>query len=409
MDKNLLLAAAIAWVIWPSTVDAALPSIEGTEPKLWSEFSVVYAHVASVAKVGASRVAVTLCVDATLTGGFDAAAQSLLHTELSYAEMSSVREAPKANSHVIAVLYLRPGDDRYTITSAIVRFMPGEASIVEVEGFDDPKVAAVISRLRALRAATQKDLGPPKENVLTDSLDMKLVRIPAGEFTMGSPDSDKEALDREKPRHRVRITKPFYLGMHEVTQEQYERLMGENPSRFKGDPERPVENVTWEDAVEFCRKLSEKEGVTYRLPTEAEWEYACRAGSKQVYPFDNYPIDLGEYAYWGRNSKDTTHRVGLKKPNAWGLYDMLGNVSEWCADWYRDDYYAISPVDDPVGAYSRNWRVVRGGSSYFVEPPPNYRCAQRNFSAPTDHNAYRGFRVVRVLTPREARNADKFN
>ena len=162
---------------------------------------------------------------------------------------------------------------------------------------------------------------------------MVLVRIEPGEFMMGSPDSDKDAEDDEKPRHRVRITRPFYLGKYEVTQAEYEAMMGENPSNFKGNPKNPVENVSWLDAVRFCNQLSEREGLKpfygisgetvqvpdwngtgYRLPTEAEWEYACRAGTATRYSFGDDEASLGEFAWFGGNSDSRTHEVGQKRP-----------------------------------------------------------------------------------------------
>ena len=141
----------------------------------------------------------------------------------------------------------------------------------------------------------------------------------------------------------MRITKPFYLGRHEVTQEQYERVMGVNPSNFKG-PQHPVEQVSWDDAVSFCDKLSalpeeQAAGRMYRLPTEAEWEYACRAGSTTRYSFGDDEADLGDHAWFDDNSSPRHIRWARSSPNAWGLYDMHGNVWEWCADWYDENYY----------------------------------------------------------------------
>jgi formylglycine-generating enzyme required for sulfatase activity len=160
---------------------------------------------------------------------------------------------------------------------------------------------------------------------------MKFRQIPAGTFTMGDASGD----DDETP-HEVTLTKPFKMGVHEVTQAQYEQLMGTNPSEFKG-AENPVERVSWEDAVEFCRRLSElpaekEAGHVYRLPTEAEWEYACRAGTTTNFGFGDDDSEAGYYAWVFGNSDRKTHPVGNKLPNAWGLYDMHGNVREWCKD-----------------------------------------------------------------------------
>jgi eukaryotic-like serine/threonine-protein kinase len=142
--------------------------------------------------------------------------------------------------------------------------------------------------------------------------------------------------------------------VYEVTQGEYERVMGTNPSHFKGDPRLPVETVSWQDAMTFCERLSalpaeRSAGRVYRLPTEAEWEYACRAGSTTIYSFGDSEGSLGDYAWYDSNSGSKTHPVGQKRPNAWGLYDMHGNVWEWCSDWYDGSYYASSPVDDPTG------------------------------------------------------------
>jgi formylglycine-generating enzyme required for sulfatase activity len=161
--------------------------------------------------------------------------------------------------------------------------------------------------------------------------------------------------------------------VYEVTQAQYEKMMGKNPSRFQGDNLRgdsanhPVEQVSWEDAVDFCNKLSDlpeekKAGRVYRLPTEAEWEYACRAGSKSAYSFGEGSKSLGDYAWFDQNSNRQTHPVGEKKANAWGLYDMHGNVWEWCSDWYGQ--YPKGAVSDPVGTRESSNRVFRGGSWY---------------------------------------------
>ncbi len=227
--------------------------------------------------------------------------------------------------------------------------------------------------------------------VLTNSIGMQMVLIPAGEFDMGDDSGDSD----ERPVHRVRITRPFYLGTTEVTQAQYEQVMGENPGYFTGDPRRPVEQASWDDAQEFCRRLSQKEGKEYRLPTEAEWEYACRAGTTTRFSFGDDEARLGDYAWYDDNSGNSTHPVGQKRPNPWGLYDMHGNVWEWCADRYAEDYYAESPPDDPVGPSSGLVRVLRGGSWNYG---PNYaRSADRSRYTPVLRFANDGFRAARTL------------
>jgi formylglycine-generating enzyme required for sulfatase activity len=204
---------------------------------------------------------------------------------------------------------------------------------------------------------------------ITNSIGMKLVLIPAGTFTMGSPESEQYRFEDEA-QHEVTISKDYYLGVYEVTQAQYEKVIGKNPSDFQGkkvggqNEDLPVEQVSWDDAVEFCKRLSEfpeekKSGRIYRLPTESEWEYACRAGSKTAYSFDDEPGLLPEYGWFGRNSSGRTHTVGLREPNAWGLYDMHGNVWEWCSDWH--DEYPKGAFSDPSGPNEGSNRVDRGG------------------------------------------------
>jgi formylglycine-generating enzyme required for sulfatase activity/predicted Ser/Thr protein kinase len=209
---------------------------------------------------------------------------------------------------------------------------------------------------------------------------MKMVLIPTGKFMMGAAED----------RHAVTISKPFHLGVTEVTQAQYEAVMGADPSEYKGAT-TPVECVSWDDAAQFCKKLSEKTGQAVRLPTEAEWEYACRAGTQTEFSFGDDPSALGDYAWHGGNSGYYPHPVGQKKPNAWGLYDMHGNVHEWCADWYGE--YPKGPVTDPSGPASGTVRVLRGGS-WGYDDPVNFRCACRQVSAPTDRFRRNGFRVV---------------
>jgi formylglycine-generating enzyme required for sulfatase activity len=207
--------------------------------------------------------------------------------------------------------------------------------------------------------AWAKHLGVPVE--VTNSIGMKFVLIPPGEFTMGSPEGELQSDTR--PRHRVRISKAFYLGKHLVTQEQWQAIVSQNPSNFQG-PENPVENVSWDDCHYFLDRLNkrfaEKDGKCC-LPTEAQWEYACRAGTTTRYYCGDSDLGLADYAWYSDNSDRKPHPVGLRKPSAWGLYDMQGNVWEWCEDWYEDGYYAKSPLVDPPGPSSGAIRVMRGG------------------------------------------------
>ncbi len=239
----------------------------------------------------------------------------------------------------------------------------------------------------------------PLEEISLDlggGVKLEMVLIPAGEFMMGSPDADKYAGPAEKPRHRVRIAKPFCLGKYLVTQEQWEAVMGDNPSFFKG-PKNPVEGVSWEDCQKFLAKLNEKSRSArdkFVLPTEAQWEYACRAGSTTRYCFGDDESKLGEYAWYDANSDDKTHPVGGKKPNAWGLYDMHGNVWEWCQDWYDGRYYADAPTDDPRGPATGLNRVYRGG--YWDYDAGHCRSADRFYVTPGIQYHNLGFRVARV-------------
>jgi formylglycine-generating enzyme required for sulfatase activity len=228
---------------------------------------------------------------------------------------------------------------------------------------------------------------------VTNSIGIKLRLIPAGEFMMGSPGTESDRSDNET-QHRVSITKPFYLGVTEVTQEQYQKVMGTNPSYFKG-PQNPVEQVSWADAVEFCRKLSampaeKTAGHVYRLPTEAEWEYACRSGTTTAYGFGDDASRLDDYGWFTGNSV-SSNPVGEKKPNAWGLYDMHGNVWEWCQDW--DGKYLSGSATDPTGATSGSIRVYRGGGWH--DSARYCRSANRYWQTPVIGSNNLGFRVLR--------------
>ena len=176
---------------------------------------------------------------------------------------------------------------------------------------------------------------------------------------MGSPKEEKERGANET-QHKVTLSKGFYMGVYTVTQEQYQAVMGKNPSFFKGEKNLPVETVSWDDCQEFIKKLRDKDKKLYRLPTEAEWEYSCRAGTTTAFYFGDDKGVLGQYAWFSDNSDEKTHPVGQKKPNQWGLYDMHGNVHQWCQDVYGE--YPQKDVVDPTGAEKSEFRVLRGGS-----------------------------------------------
>ena len=263
-----------------------------------------------------------------------------------------------------------------------------------------PKWPFDAAEARHRQSEASERLGLPVEKTvdLGDGVVLELVLIPAGPFDMGSPDNEAGPWrGREGPVHRVRITKPFYMGKYEVTQEVWEKVMGSNPSEFKG-AKNPVENVSWEDCQDFLKKLNAlaKAQGTFRLPTEAQWEYACRAGTKTRFCSGDADAGLADYAWYDANSGNTTHPVGTKKPNAWGLYDMHGNVQEWCADWYGKDYYGKSPRDDPTGPAVGNVRVLRGG--VWNDSPGYCRSASCSYLAPTSRfdDYGLGFRVVAV-------------
>ena len=240
---------------------------------------------------------------------------------------------------------------------------------------------------------------------VTNSIGMELIEIPAGKFTMGSPAGEKDRQEDEA-QVSVRLTKPFGLGKYEVTQGQFNKVMGTEPwngdDNEKADKDCPAADVAWGDATEFCQKLTEierkvgtlKANEEYRLPTEAEWEYACRAGTTTAFSFGDDESKLGEYAWFEGNAKNVgekyAHKVGLKKPNSWGLHDMHGNVWEWCSDWHDNDKKLSGGVD-PVGPGGGSYRVLRGGSWW--GNPGSCRSADRD--VPSYRGDDLGFRVAR--------------
>jgi formylglycine-generating enzyme required for sulfatase activity len=264
-----------------------------------------------------------------------------------------------------------------------------------------------------------------------------MVLIPAGTFTMGSPNDELGRLDREGPQHQVTLTRSFYLQTTEVTQAQWESVMGNNPSYFSGcGGDCPVETVNWWEAIAYVNQLSVAEGLPtcytlsgcgatlpgqgmtctgvtvnatggnpylcqgYRLPTEAEWEYAYRAGTTTAFynggisvPDCSYDANLDAIGWYCGNSGSTMHPAAQKVPNAWGLYDMSGNVLEWVWDWYSSTYYSSSPAEDPLGPESGSSRVLRGGS--WSDYAQGCRAAYRSSAAPGSRVHYLGFRPAR--------------
>jgi formylglycine-generating enzyme required for sulfatase activity len=292
---------------------------------------------------------------------------------------------------------------------------PGNLAEPPKSAVASPKSAAKPTKPSTERSRTAA--GPSRTPAkrlkkITNSIGMQFVLVPAGEFLMGSPASDRDAELDEKPQHRVRITRSFFLGICEVTQQEYQRVMGANPSSEQLSPQQPVETISWLDAVEFCNRLSAKEklspyceasgetvnvlgGNGYRLPTEAEWEYACRAGSTTKWSCGDDPQRLVLYSWYKGNSGSNAHPVGQKAPNAFGLYDMHGHMWEWCWDWYGKDYYQHSPAEDPQGPSSGSLRVERGGDAWNNDPP-HLRSAYRDHQYPSRRYRDLGFRVART-------------
>ena len=236
---------------------------------------------------------------------------------------------------------------------------------------------------------------------VTNTIGMVLIEIPAGTFTMGSPAGEKGRQENEE-QVTVTLTKPFGLGKTEVTQGQWQKVMGTEPwegqSFVQADKDCPTSCVDWNDATAFCQRLTDTDhtngelpaGEGYRLPTEAEWEYACRAGTITAFSFGNDEQQLGNYGWFSGNVFSYPHAVGMKKPNPWGLYDMHGNVMEWCSDWYDRK---LSGGTDPVGPGGGSRRVLRGGSWGIF--PDSCRSASRHYVVPSYRLYNLGFRVAR--------------
>jgi formylglycine-generating enzyme required for sulfatase activity len=273
-------------------------------------------------------------------------------------------------------------------TSAVLHVDSEEVHLVDMEGrISTPEVydTSVMMRIDEEPQYLLESIIPLSEPAIamtcTNTIGMEFVLIPAGKFEMGSPPDEEGRNSDEGPVHHVNIEKAFYLGRYEVTQEQWREIMGDNPSYFTGYDNLPVEMVSWDDVQDFIKKLNEKEGTNkYRLPSEAEWEYACRAGTTTRYSFWDSESKLGDYAWYVDNSDLQTHPVGQKKPNSWELYDMHGNVWEWVQDTWHSSYN---------GAY----RVIRGGGWYRCAM--DCRSANRFLYDPRDRGHFLGFRLLK--------------
>lgn len=299
-----------------------------------------------------------------------------------------------------------------------------EKSISEFCRTEDELIELVQTTVRKLLGGpVEASIAERKEldKTFTNSIGMEFVLVPEGRFIMGSPPAELGRNPNEGPQHEVQITKSFYMGKYEVKvsefrefakatgyktdaetkggawilkMDKWEKKAGvywDNPV-FSQKETHPVTSVSWNDATEYAKWLSKKTGHSYRLPTEAEWEYAGRAGSKSAYSFGPDASELGKYAWYFDNSGSKTHPVGQKKPNAWGLYDMQGNVLEWCQDWYG--IYAPGFVVDPIGPTSGLTRVSRGGG--WGTGTKDTRCAMRRSGPPSNPSDRVGFRLVRM-------------
>jgi len=292
------------------------------------------------------------------------------------------------------------------------RHAPGPAETAGKSGPEPPRAIAPFDAAKAKehQQAWATHLGVPME--ITNSIGMKLVLIPPGEFLMGTTEDDKDSAEpahpahrpvqiesprSDRPRHLVRISKPYYLAATEVTQTQFQRVMGAR-QEYASPADLAAWNTSWNDAQEFCRRLSEAReeagsGRTYRLPTEAEWEYACRAGTTTRHCFGDDPSRLGEYAWTRANSSGAAQRTAQKKPNAWGLYDMHGNLWEWCEDRYDPGYYTVAPLDDPKGPAAGDLRILRGGA--WSNPEAEWFCSSARVGKVTgERYGDWGFRVA---------------
>ncbi|WP_020469450.1 bifunctional serine/threonine-protein kinase/formylglycine-generating enzyme family protein [Zavarzinella formosa] len=372
----------------------------------------------------------------TSTGDFLVTAMRGSHTPL-YASPQQMRGSapdPRDDVHALGVIWYqmlacnitagRPSGTRWTnrmvdlgLSRDLIDLL---GSCLEEDPNDRPADAAELAdRLEKLleepkpvpilKSAPKVEVVKVLSERLSNTVGMSFTLIPVGKFLMGSPDDEDTRTDDEGPRHRVTITKPFHFGIYPVTQAEYERVMGENPSAFGkrqgGGPSHPVEQVSWEDAMEFCRRLSAlprevAAGRQYRLPTEAEWEYACRAGTLSAFSYgDRLSFTMahfdGRRPYGGCRPGTTvelTAKVGQFEANPWGLFDMHGNVWEWCSDWYGETSYPNRDSEDPTGPSKGEQKALRGGS--WNNSGHLCRSAKRNKYRSQFKSETIGFRVI---------------
>jgi formylglycine-generating enzyme required for sulfatase activity/serine/threonine protein kinase len=338
------------------------------------------------------------------------------------------------NAHVDGVQVEYKPSSANPKESKVVKANEGQALAAEIqskppdtrraEGVRPPILVAPVSTAAAKKAQADWADFLKVPTMATNTFGMKFRLIPPGDFLMGAPDDPAltemhpTETERARPAHRVRITNPFYIGMHEVTQQDYQKLVESNPSRAQGGPNLPVDSVSWYEAVEYCNRLSTREnqrhyykiegidvsvsgGDGYRLPTEAEWEYACRGGTQTIYSHgdDSERIDL--FAWTGTNSEKRSHPVGELKPNAFGLYDMIGNVFEWCWDWCGNYPEDGNSVENPKGPVAGVNHVSRGCAFQWNTRllfSPLHRGWPNWPKDPSVHIPHQGFRIVRDAT-----------
>ena len=308
-------------------------------------------------------------------------------------------EAPDRDHVIVSVMISDDGGSSYSIAPVTLEGDFGEVApgagkhIVWDAGKDIPNVYGVQFKAAVMASDPNFTLTIDLPNLSSRVQPLEMVLIPAGTFMMGSPDDEQDRQENEGPQHEVTISKPFYMSKFEVTQAQWEAVMDSNPSYNINKPDCPVEYVSWLDCIQFIAKLNQKGLGTFRLPTEAEWEYACRAGTTTRYYWGDDPdaFMIGDYAWYLENAGLTTHNVGLKLPNQWNLYDMCGNVNEWCLD--MEGPYTTIPQTDPFGPTKKLTLIIRGG--YWYNETQYCRSASRTGINPDGYGGGIGFRLQR--------------